>query len=218
MARQIEIDALSAEHDENECRLNFSTSERVAIGRAIEARYAGRQGQRTDIQPDELVENFPQADPGQKTRVIAAKQAGFGNHETYRLPPGGHRWRNAENMVPGKASAQDWAKAQTIGGTKGKWKGATFYISKMLKLFLPGCRQLLIEGANQVPGRGGEISERHLPGNRSCNFTLSLVAKNVGWRRQNVTCCRKATLRCLERNGEVATNGNPTLLAVARSR
>ena len=83
-ARIIDMDALEAEHDENECRLNFSTSERVAIGRAIEERYAGRQGQRTDIQPDELVENFPQVDHGQKTRVIAAKQAGFGNETTYR--------------------------------------------------------------------------------------------------------------------------------------
>lgn len=83
-ARVIDMDALEAEHDENECRLNFSTSERVAIGRAIEARYAGRQGQRTDIQADELVQNFAQVESGQKTRAIAAQQAGFANHETYR--------------------------------------------------------------------------------------------------------------------------------------
>lgn len=51
-------------------------SERVAIGEAIEAELGNRQGQRTDKEP---VENFPQVAPGEKTRDLAAKAAGFGN-------------------------------------------------------------------------------------------------------------------------------------------
>ena len=76
------MDALEAEHDENECRLNFSTSERVAIGRAIEARYAGRLGT-NQHSSKEGPQNFAEA-AGQETRAIAAQQAGFANHETYR--------------------------------------------------------------------------------------------------------------------------------------
>jgi len=51
-------------------------SERVEIGRALEGEIGQRQGQRTDLQP---VENFPQVEPGAKTRDLAAKAAGFGN-------------------------------------------------------------------------------------------------------------------------------------------
>lgn len=82
-ARVIDMDALEAEHDENECRLNFSTSERVAIGRAIEARYGERRGGDTTKTSQSKAEKFPECS-GQETRVIAAKQAGFGNETTYR--------------------------------------------------------------------------------------------------------------------------------------
>ena len=71
------MDALEAEHDENECRLNFSTSERVSIGRAIEARYGERRGGDTTKTSQSKAEKFPECS-GQETRVIAAKQAGLG--------------------------------------------------------------------------------------------------------------------------------------------
>ncbi len=101
-ARVVEVRSITAgEYAENELRKDFTPSERVAIGRALEAEIGDRQGRRTDIQdgfasdavsPDEnvgdyptseLVENFPQVEPGAKTRDIVAKASGFGNARTY---------------------------------------------------------------------------------------------------------------------------------------
>ncbi|MCP5197682.1 MAG: ParB N-terminal domain-containing protein [Gammaproteobacteria bacterium] len=90
-ARIIDVPAIVlAEHAENEIRKDFTHSERVAIGKAVEAELGKRQGQRTDLASEsqgELVQNFAQVElpgSGQKTREIAAKKAGFGNPETYR--------------------------------------------------------------------------------------------------------------------------------------
>jgi len=41
-------------------------------------------GERRGRPSEEKVQNFAQFEPGQKTREIAAKEAGFGNPETYR--------------------------------------------------------------------------------------------------------------------------------------
>ena len=60
------------------------SSNRVAIGLAIEAELGKRQGQRTDLAGGELVDNYPQVGLGQKTREIAADKAGFGSEFTYR--------------------------------------------------------------------------------------------------------------------------------------
>ncbi|MHB1403850.1 MAG: ParB N-terminal domain-containing protein [Thiobacillus sp.] len=80
-ARTVHLDSiLKGELAENEFRKDFTHSERVAIGEAIEAELGNRQGQRTDKEP---VENFPQVAPGEKTRDLAAKAAGFGNGKTY---------------------------------------------------------------------------------------------------------------------------------------
>lgn len=56
----------------------FTPSERVEIGKALEAELGERRGR-----PTEIVQNFAQL-PGEKTRDMAAKAAGFGNAETYR--------------------------------------------------------------------------------------------------------------------------------------
>ncbi|GIW56251.1 MAG: hypothetical protein KatS3mg082_2655 [Nitrospiraceae bacterium] len=72
---------LEGEYAENEIRKDFTPSERVAIGQAIEAEIGKRQGQRTDLEP---VEDLPQVPPGTKTREIAATKAGFGNPRTYQ--------------------------------------------------------------------------------------------------------------------------------------
>lgn len=79
-----------AEHAENEIRKDFTVSERVAIGRAVEATLGQRQGQRTDLasenQPEwlgELRRNLDEVPQG-RTDEIAAKKAGFGNKDTYR--------------------------------------------------------------------------------------------------------------------------------------
>jgi|GEM_PF-3045504 len=93
-------DLLAAERDENEVRKDFTPSERVAIAREIEARLGDRRGRRTD---KELVQNIAQVEggragkgdkqlphncaevrPGQETRDVASKAAGFKNRETYR--------------------------------------------------------------------------------------------------------------------------------------
>ncbi len=81
-ARVVRVSSLlAAEHDENEFSKSFTTSERVAIGRALEAEIGNRQGQRTDLEP---VEDLPQVPSGTKTREIAAEKAGFGNARTYQ--------------------------------------------------------------------------------------------------------------------------------------
>lgn len=72
---------VEGEYAENEIRKDFTTSERVAIGKAIEAEIGKRQGQRTDL---ELPENLPEVQPGAETREIAAEKAGFGNARTYQ--------------------------------------------------------------------------------------------------------------------------------------
>jgi ParB family chromosome partitioning protein len=86
----------AGEYAENEIRKDFTPSERVAIGKALEAEVGDRRGQRTHRQVLEhvpepgptssscpLVENVPQVKPGVKTRDIVAKAAGFGNARTY---------------------------------------------------------------------------------------------------------------------------------------
>ncbi|AGA90552.1 hypothetical protein Thimo_1781 [Thioflavicoccus mobilis 8321] len=83
---------LLAEHAENEIRKDFTPSERVAIGRAIEAELGNRQGQRTDLKADdqgkllaaEPVANLPEVAPGKRTRDIAAEKAGFDSTTIYR--------------------------------------------------------------------------------------------------------------------------------------
>ena len=90
-ARVIDLAIVLAEHAENEIRKDFTVSERVEIGKALEQELGKRQGQRTDLRNEgqggllgEPVENFPQVETGQKSRQIAADKAGFGNETTYR--------------------------------------------------------------------------------------------------------------------------------------
>jgi ParB-like chromosome segregation protein Spo0J len=71
---------LAGEYAENEIRKNFTPSERVAIGKAIEAEIGSRQGLRTD---QGLVGNCAQVASGVKTREIAAAKAGFDSPRTY---------------------------------------------------------------------------------------------------------------------------------------
>lgn len=70
---------LHGEYAENEFRKDFTASERVAIGEAIEQELQGRNGVRHDTKP--AMEKFPQVEGA--TRDIAAKAAGFGNGKTY---------------------------------------------------------------------------------------------------------------------------------------
>jgi len=71
---------LAGEFAENEIRKNFTPSERVAIGKAIEAVLGNRQGQRTDRVPPR---NCAEVAPGQETREVAAQKAGFRSKDTY---------------------------------------------------------------------------------------------------------------------------------------
>lgn len=71
------------EYHENVCRKDFTISEQVEIGRAMEKAVGNRQGQRTD-KDSELVGICPQVEPGEKTRDAAAEAAGFSSTDTYR--------------------------------------------------------------------------------------------------------------------------------------
>ena len=80
-ARVVHVRSITAgEYAENEIRKDFTASERVAIGKALETELGDRQGKRTDM---ELPQNIAEVEPGLETREIAAKKAGFGNHTTY---------------------------------------------------------------------------------------------------------------------------------------
>lgn len=86
---------VEGERDENEVRKDFTVSERVDIGRAVEALVGERRGRpkARDDGPDlfsenphgdaEFPENVPAFERGRETRVIAAERAGFGNERTY---------------------------------------------------------------------------------------------------------------------------------------
>ncbi len=79
-ARVVHVRSITAgEYAENEIRKDFTASERVAIGKALEAELGDRQGRRTDL---ELRENLPEVKKG-RTEEIAAQRAGFGNYKTY---------------------------------------------------------------------------------------------------------------------------------------
>ncbi|MEO5340359.1 MAG: hypothetical protein H7837_07570 [Magnetococcus sp. MYC-9] len=65
-------------------RMDFTPSERVAIGRAVEEFLGNRWGQRTDLAGSELPKNFGEVKPGKETAELAAQKAGFNNPETYR--------------------------------------------------------------------------------------------------------------------------------------
>jgi ParB-like chromosome segregation protein Spo0J len=81
-AKTVDLDSIIlGEFHENEMRKDFTVSERVAIGKAIEEYLGNRQGQRTD---KELPKNFQEVHLGMETKEIAAEKAGFGNQTSYR--------------------------------------------------------------------------------------------------------------------------------------
>lgn len=81
-ARIVNIDSLvRGEYAENEIRKDFTPSERVEIGRALEVELAGRAGN-PNFGDAPIQENFPELPRGQ-TRDLAAQAAGFGNGKTY---------------------------------------------------------------------------------------------------------------------------------------
>lgn len=101
-ARVVRVRSITAgEYAENEVRKDFTPSERVAIGKTLEAEIGGRQGSRTDLElprkcaeveqgaevgshaGTKLRENFPEVQAGARTAEIAARKAGFGNRKTY---------------------------------------------------------------------------------------------------------------------------------------
>ena len=80
-ARVVHVRSITAgEYAENELRKDFTPSERVAIGNALEEEIGSRQGERTDM---ELPQYIAEVEPGVETREFAAKKAGFGNRTTY---------------------------------------------------------------------------------------------------------------------------------------
>jgi ParB/RepB/Spo0J family partition protein len=80
-------DLLKAEWDENECRKDFSPFEKLAVADAIKERIGDRRGERTGRHANgsaEHVGETPQVKPGEKTRDVAARCAGFTSTDEYR--------------------------------------------------------------------------------------------------------------------------------------
>lgn len=79
-ARFINLDSIiSGEHAENELRKDFTPSERVEIGLALEQELGERRGRPSA----EIPQIFAELN-GKETRELAAEKSGFGNPETYR--------------------------------------------------------------------------------------------------------------------------------------
>lgn len=105
--RTVHLDSiLQGELAENEFRKDFSPSERVAIGEAIERELEGRHGKNQHTKED--VENIPS--PEGATRDIAAKAAGFGNGKTYEQAK-----RVANEAAPELVQAMDEGRASVSG-------------------------------------------------------------------------------------------------------
>lgn len=84
-ARVVDVTSLvEGEHDENEVRKEFTTTERVAIAATIEDVIGTRQGQRTDLKHEQLPVPVPEVIKGAETRDVAAKKAGLGSGKTYQ--------------------------------------------------------------------------------------------------------------------------------------
>jgi len=86
-------DLLLAEHDENECRKQFTPSERVAIADAIKERLGVKQGQRP---------TSGQLPRSERPRDEAAKAAGFNSTDEYRRAK-----KVVEDGVPELVEAMD---------------------------------------------------------------------------------------------------------------
>ena len=82
-ARTVHLDSiLKGELAENEFRKDFTHSERVAIGEAIEGELREQAEKRMKSGVSNPPENLPEGQQGD-TRDLAAKAAGFGNGKTY---------------------------------------------------------------------------------------------------------------------------------------
>lgn len=76
VARVVHVSSiLAGEYAENEIRKEFTPSERVEIGKALEAQLGERRGR-------DNREYIPQL-KGRRTTEVAAEKAGFGNRKTY---------------------------------------------------------------------------------------------------------------------------------------
>lgn len=101
--RFVNLDSLlKGELAENEFRKDFTPSERVAIGAAIEAELAQRHG--TNQHSKEDTENFPA--PKGETRDLVAKATGFGNGKTYEQAK-----KVVQNAAPELVEAMDKGEA-----------------------------------------------------------------------------------------------------------
>lgn len=98
-ARMVDLDLLiKGEYAENELRKDFTVSERVAIGKALEEQLGERRGRPTEL---ENPANLPEFQ-GKETREIAAQQAGFGGARTYQYAK-----NVVENGAPELVEAMD---------------------------------------------------------------------------------------------------------------
>jgi ParB-like chromosome segregation protein Spo0J len=110
----VNLDALQAEHDENQVRKDFTASERVAIAKAIKDNAGERRGRPAKQQHDvtgeirEKIPELPIAD-GERTADAAAKAAGFGNRKTLE-----HAEKVVEHGTPALVEAMD-TKTVSVG-------------------------------------------------------------------------------------------------------
>jgi hypothetical protein len=97
---------LRAERAENEVRKDFTTSEKVAIARALKEMIGERRGRPSadETATTEIRQNFGEFTPapGERTSEVIAETAGFGNDETLRQAE-----RVLDQAVPEVVAAMD---------------------------------------------------------------------------------------------------------------
>jgi hypothetical protein len=117
----LDLDSLLlGEFTENEMRKNFTKSERIAIGKALECEAGERRGRpakgkQTDSIDLKIRENFPEF-PGKetpRTRDLAAKVAGFNNPKTYEQAK-----RVVDKGIPELTKAMDTGKVSVSTAAK----------------------------------------------------------------------------------------------------
>lgn len=97
-------------------------TERVAIGKAIEAALGDRRGS-NQYQRKEDPENFPEA-VGKESRQVAAERAGFGNETTYRQAK-----KVVEDGAPELVEAVDAGKVSVSAAAEIKTRAVWLLVS-----------------------------------------------------------------------------------------
>jgi 16S rRNA G966 N2-methylase RsmD len=186
--RVIDIDAvILGEFAENVIRKDFTVSERVAIGRAVEEELGERRGNPNF--KSAIPENFPEF-VGRETRELAAERAGFGNPKTYQqakvvIESGAPELVDAVDK--GEVSVSAAAEVATLPideQTEIVAKGEEEIIRTANRIKREKKEQRIAARKQEVSKKAASIppsSERYILRNEPCINALDIAENSVDW-------------------------------------